>query len=201
MKVHLLTTSYLCRLVCLLQSFLLLTLLAAGSSARGAELRVGENYSVILTDVDQHQLSTADGHVTMITVVTRKDEEKAELVGDRYPHSYLADPRFRLVTLLNFQQKIPGPFRRIVFAIVRQRLETEAKEVQKIFDSKRLNRKARDDMFVVADFDGKTVSQLGLEPTAADFVVLIFDGKGRLTKRWNEVPSSEALMEALDQAP
>ena len=175
-------------------------MLAAGSEAVGTELRLGETYPLTLTDVDQHQLSTADGHVTVITVVTRKDEQKAQMVGDRFPHSYLADPKFRLITLVNFQRKILSPFHGLALSIIRHRLDSEAKELQKIYASKRINRDARGDLFVVADFDGTTLPQLGFDAKSTEFGVLVFDGKGRLTKRWNDVPSNEALTAALEEA-
>ena len=68
-----------------LQYFFLAAILA-GTPARANELHPGNVYPLTFTDVDRHQLSTADGHVTIITVLTRKDEEKAEQVGERVPH-------------------------------------------------------------------------------------------------------------------
>src|SRR5207253_5165083 len=134
-------------------------LAAATPEATLVELRIGHTYVLTLTDVDQHRLSTSDGHVTIITVVTRKDEQKAQMVGDRFPRLYLGDPKYRLITVVNFQQKIFPPFRRIVTAIIRRRLDVEANELQKIYSAKHLNRNPRSDIFVVADFDGKSVSQ------------------------------------------
>jgi hypothetical protein len=63
-----------------------------------------------------------------------------------------------------------------------------------------VRRKARDDIYVVADFDGKAVSQLGIAPKSSEFAVFVFDGRGRLVRRWNDVPSAEALTEALQEA-
>ena len=53
-----------------------------------------------------------------------------------------------------------------VSAIIRHRLDVEAKELQKIYSARHLNRNPRSDMFAVADFDGKAVSQLGVVPTS-----------------------------------
>ena len=53
---------------------------AVGGHLQAAEMRVGNNYRLDSADVDRHQLSTSDGHVTIITVVTRKDEPKAQSV-------------------------------------------------------------------------------------------------------------------------
>jgi hypothetical protein len=52
----------------------------------------------------------------------------------------------------------------------------------------------------VADFDGKAVSQLGIAPTSPEFAVFVFDGKGRLVRRWNDVPSQDNLEQALKEA-
>jgi hypothetical protein len=150
--------------------------------------------------VDRHQLSTSDGHVTIITVVTRKDEQKAQQVGDRIPRVYVGDPKFRLITLVNFQQSVFPPFRGMVMAIIRNRLNAEAKELQKTYTEKHLTRDPRSDILVVADFDGQAVSQLGVAPTSSEFAVFVFDGRGRLVRRWNDVPSADALAAALNEA-
>ncbi|HEX7516101.1 MAG TPA: hypothetical protein VF345_02320 [Chthoniobacterales bacterium] len=183
-----------------LQYFFIAALVAAISAARATELRLGNAYPLTFTDVDQHQLSTSDGHVTIIMVVTKKDEQKAQTVGDRIPRVCLGDPKYRLITLVNFQQKIFPLFRGITSAIIRHRLDAEAKELQKIYSAKHLNRNPRYDIFVVADFDGKIVSQLGIAPASAEFVVFAFDGRGRLVRRWNDAPSADALNAAINEA-
>jgi hypothetical protein len=172
----------------------------AAATAQAVELRVGNNYPLTFTDVDRHQLSTADGHVTIISVVTRRDEAKAQRVGDSVPQIYFGDPKFRLITLVNFQQNILPPLRGLVSAMIRHRLDAEAKELQKIYSERHLTRNPRNDIFVVADFDGKAVSQLGINPISAEFAVFIFDGRGRLVRLWNDVPSAEMLAQALKEA-
>jgi hypothetical protein len=184
-----------------LQYFFLAALVVAAIPAvRAVELRLGNAYRLTFTDVDQHQLSISDGHVTIITVVTRKDEQKAQMVGDRFPRVYLGDPRYRLIMVVNFQQKIFPPFRGIVAAIIRHRLDVEAKELQQVYTAKHLNRNPRYDIFVAADFDGKIVSQFGVVPISAEFAVFAFDGRGRLIRRWNDVPSADALTAAINEA-
>jgi hypothetical protein len=181
------------------QCFFLIAMLAV-ATARAVELRVGNTYPLTFTDVDRHQLSTADGHVTIITVVNRRDEAKAEAVGDRESKLTFADPKFRLITLVNFQQNILPPLRGMVSAIIRHRLDAEAKEIQKSYAERHINRNARDDVYVVADFDGKAVSQLGINPISSEFAVFIFDGHGRLVRRWSDVPSAESMAQALKEA-
>lgn len=182
--------------------FFLLTIFLGAAALRtlAVELQVGNTYPVTLTNVDQHQLSTSDGHVTIITVVTREDERKAQTVGDRFSQSHLGDPKCRLITVVNFQQKIGSLFRGLAMAIIRHRLEREAKSLQEVYTAKHLKGNPRSDLFVVADFDGKVVSQLGIEPTSTEFAVFVFDGQGRLVRRWNDVPSSEALTAAINEA-
>jgi hypothetical protein len=182
-----------------LQYFFLVAILAS-APARAIELRPGNVYRATFTDVDRQHLSTSDGHVTIITVVTRKDEQKAQQVGDRIPRVCVGDPKFRLITLVNFQQNIFPPFRGMVMAIIRNRLNAEAKELQKTYTEKHLTRDPRSDILVVADFDGQAVSQLGVAPTSSEFAVFVFDGRGRLVRRWNDVPSADALAAALNEA-
>ena len=172
----------------------------AAAPAPSNELRPGNTYSLTLTDVDRHQLSTSDGHVTIITVLTRKDEQKAEQVGERVPRVYLGDPNYRLITLVNFQRGVFPPFQGMINAIIRMRMDSEAKDLQAIYTAKNLTRNPRWDIFVVADFDGKAVSKLGIDPLSSEFAVFVFDGRGGLVRRWNDVPSAEALTQALNEA-
>lgn len=132
--------------------------------------------------------------------MNRRDETKAQTVGDRVSQITAGDPKVRLITLVNFQQNIILPLRGMVSAVIRHRLDDEAKEVQKSYAERHINRKARDDIFVVADFDGKAVSQLGIAPTSPEFAVFIFDGKGRLVRRWSDAPSAEMLTQAIREA-
>ncbi|MEY2483465.1 MAG: hypothetical protein QOK24_1993, partial [Verrucomicrobiota bacterium] len=92
------------------------------------------------------------------------------------------------------------PFRGMISAIIRHRLNVEAKELQKVYSERHLTRNPRDDIYVVADFDGKAVSQLGIAPMSSEFAVFIFDGRGRLLRRWNDVPPAGALAAALAEA-
>jgi hypothetical protein len=181
------------------QYLFLIALLASGT-AGAVELHPGNNYPLTFTDVDHHQLSTADGHVTVISVIKRSDEAKADTVGERFSQITVGDPKFRLINMVNFQQSIIPPLRGMVSAMIRHRLDTEAKEIQKSYAQRHINRNAREDVYVVADFDGKAVSQLGIDPASSEFAVLVFDGRGRLVRRWNDVPSAEMLSQALKEA-
>jgi hypothetical protein len=183
-----------------LQYFFLAALVAVIPAARATELRLGNAYALTFTDVDQHQLSTSDGHVTIITVLTRKDEQKAEQVGDRVPHFCLGDPKFRLITMVNFQRSIFPLFQGMINPIIRSRMDASAKDLQKVYAARHLTRNPRSDIFVVADFDGKAVSQLGMVPSLSEFAVFVFDGRGRLVRRWNDVPSADALTAAINEA-
>lgn len=180
------------------QYFFILALVAATAGA--AELKIGNNYPLTFTDVDRRDFSLADGHVTIISVVNRRDEAKAQSVGDRVSKISFGDPKIRLITLVNFQQNILLPFRGMVSAVIRHRLDLEGREMQKKYAERHINRDARNDIFVVADFDGKAVSQLGISPTSSEFAVFVFDGRGRLVRRWNDVPSGEMLSQAVKEA-
>ena len=181
------------------QCFFLFLLLGV-APLEAVQLRTGSNYPLSFNDVDRHQLSTADGHITIISVVTRRDEAKAQTLGDRVSKITLGDPKFRLITMVNFQQSLLPPFWGIASAVIRHRLDVEARDIQKSYAQRHINRNARDDIYVVADFDGKAVSQLGIAPSSSEFAVFVFDGKGRLVRRWSDVPAEDALAQALRDA-
>lgn len=170
------------------------------ASAQAIQLHPGNTYSIVFTDVDRRQLSMADGHVTIISFVNRRDEAKAQTVGDRVGQITLGDPKIRLITMVNFQQNILPPLRGMVSAIIRHRLDTEAQDMQKTYAQRHINRNARDDIYVVADFDGKAAAQLGISPISPEFGVFIFDGHGRLVRHWTDVPSVEMLTQAIKEA-
>jgi hypothetical protein len=176
------------------------TALFAMTAAHAVQLHEGATYSLSFTDVDRRQHSTSNGHVTVITVMTRRDETKADTVGERVTHVTLGNPKFELINLVNFQQNVVSPLRGMFSAMIRHRLDSEAAEIQKKYDQMQIKRKARDDIFVVADFDGKAVTQLGMNPVASEFAVFVFDGHGRLVRRWTDVPSPEAVTQVLKEA-
>jgi hypothetical protein len=183
-----------------LRQYFFLLLVLAATTLPAADLRVGNSYQLIFTDVDHERLSTSDGHVSIVSVVTRENEPKAQALGDRVPQQYYGDPKYRLINIVNFQQGIFVPLRGVIMAIIRHRLDAEAKNLQKVYTERKLKRNPRDDIYVVADFDGKAVSQLGMAPKSSEFAIFIFDGRGRLLRRWNDVPSADALTAALQEA-
>ena len=184
----------------ILQSFFLAFILAAVSSLHAAELQIGTAHPLTFRDVDGHDLSTADGHVTIITVVTRENEANARAVSLQVPERCIGDPKYRYITMVNFQGKLPRPIRGLTRAIIRNRLDAEAKVLKPRYAAKHLTRDPRGDVYVVADFDGSAVRSLGLSPESAGLVVFVFDGKGKLVARWNEVPSEDALGSAITAA-
>jgi hypothetical protein len=176
------------------------TALLASAQADTAPLATGETYRLVFTDVDRNQLSTADGHVTIIIVTTRQQEEKARALGDRVPEEFVGDPKYRCVTVINFQGRIHPAFRAVTNALIRHRLNQEAKRIQPRYSKAHLTRDPRHDLFAVADFDGTALNQLGLAPSLTEFAAFIFDGAGRLLRRWSEVPAQSELAEALATA-
>lgn len=181
----------------LLQLFFLCTAL---SVALSGDLQRGQVYPLLFTDVDRNQLSTSDGHVTIITVMTRPNEAKARAAAERVPDRYLGDPKYRYVTVVNFQKKLMRPVHGITMAVIRRRLNAEAARMRPKYQAKRLTRDPRRDIFVVADFDGKAVSQLGINPASDAFTVFVFNGQGRLMARWNDLPPAPALAAAIKRA-
>jgi hypothetical protein len=158
-----------------------------------ADLTVGQIYALNFTDVDGNKLSTASGYVTVIVLATPTDAAKARTVGDRVPEYCLGNPTYRMITVLNFQKKRSRLMRNIVTALVRRRLDAEAKRLQPRYTAKKIMRNPRRDVFAVADFDGTAVSQLGSIADSSVFRVFVFSRKGELLRRWNDVPSRDEL--------
>ena len=175
-------------------------LLVVVSAALSAELQRGRKYEFTLRDVDGNNLAVANGHVTIITVVTRANEEQARTVAAGVPERCIGDPRYRYITLVNFQRKISPIFRGLTNSIIRGRLDAEAKELKPRYAAKQLTRDPRRDVYVVADFDGAAVAHLGLTPASSEVAVFVFDGEGKLVERWTGVPPEGALARAIAAA-
>ena len=158
-----------------------------------ATLFDGQIYALNFVDVDQHTLSTADGHVTVVVLASLADTARAHAVGDRVPDYCLGNPTYRMITVLNFNQKRTRAGRVIATILVRRRLDAEAKLLQRRYDAKKLAGDARHDIFAVADFDGRTTSQLGEQTGSSDFGVFVFGRDGKLLRQWNDVPSAAQL--------
>jgi hypothetical protein len=194
------TSSPICLLVNLraLQFFFFVAILFLLPCARlcGA-LSIGATYSLSFLDIDGNKLSTADGHMTVIVLAPPADREKARAVGDRVPENCFGNPDCRMITIIRFTRRHIAIGRRIATALVRHRVNEEARRLQARYDGKGIRRDARKDVLVVTDFDGSVSSQLGQPEGATDFCVFVFGRNGQLIAQWHEVPSNEQLAAAL----
>ncbi|MGZ4985445.1 MAG: hypothetical protein ACXV8A_05090 [Chthoniobacterales bacterium] len=163
-------------------------------------LQIGSSTHLLFRDVDGNEHSTAGGKVTIITVVTRQNEAKAQAVGDHVPDRVVGDRRYTYITLVNFQRKLFSPLQGLTKAIIRKRLDAEANRIRPEYNAKHITHDPRQDIFVVADFDGNAVTQLGLTPEFDGVAVFVFSGHGKLVARWNDVPSEDVLAKAISAA-
>ena len=160
-------------------------------------LSTGTTYPISFVDIEGKNLSTADGHLTLIVLTTAADHEKARSVGDRVPGFCLGNPAYRMITVVQFAGRHMALGRRVATAFIRHRVREEAKRLQARYDAHRISRDAKTDIFVVTDFQGTIASQLG-EPTGAkDVSVFVFGRSGKLLAQWHGVPSSDQLASAL----
>lgn len=183
-----------------LQIFFAAFLLAGSSLAQTNPLAVGKVHELTFADVDGNDLSTADGRTTIITVVTRESEAKARMVAELVPDRYVGDPKYRYLTLVNFQGKLIGAVHGLTRAIIRGRLDAEAKKLQDDYAAKQLTRDPRKDIYVVADFDSEAVARLGLAPESEEIAVFVFNPEGKLIARWSDVPPGNSLPQAIAAA-
>ena len=183
-----------------LQCFFLALLVAISSALEAMALQSGETHRLTFRDVDGNDLSTADGHVTIIVVVTRQKEEQARQISKLVPDHCIGDPRYRYITLVNFQRDLARPLQGMTRGIIRKRLDAEAKALQPRYSAKNISRDPRRDVYVAADFDGAAVSRLGMTPTSSDVAVFVFNGAGKLVQQWTGVPSKDAFAKAVATA-
>jgi hypothetical protein len=184
-----------------LQIFLSLAtaLLFAVMPAHGA-LSIGNTYSISFVDLDGNKLSTADGHIGIVVLTTAADREQARTVGDHVPDFCLGNPAYRMITVVNFTARHTAIGRRVAVAFIRHRMHEAAKRLQARYDSQKISRDAKGDIFVVTDFEGTIASQLGQPAGATDFCVFVFGQTGKLLAQWHSVPSTDELAAALKKS-
>jgi len=190
------TSPSICLLVKLraLQFFFLVPILSLLPAALlAAALSSGATYSISFVDIDENKLSTSDGHVTVLALTTTADPEKARTVGDRIPDYCLGNPNYRMITTIRFARKHLAIGRKIATALVRHRVNEEARRLQARYDAKKIARDARKDIFTVTDFDGTVSAQLGEPAGVTDFCVFVFGRNGELRAQWHGVPTAEQL--------
>ncbi len=178
--------------------FVATSLLLPPTLLRGT-LSPGTTYSMSFVDIDGSRLSISDGHMTIVVLASTADREKTRAVGDHVPDYCLANPNYRMITIVHFTGRHTVIGRRIATGFIRHRVREEAKRLQARYDSQKLSRDAKGDIFVVTDFDGTAASQLGKTARATDFSVFVFGRTGELLAQWPGVPSTAQLAAALKQ--
>jgi len=154
------------------------------------------SYDLEMTDVDQHVLSTVDGHLTLIVAARTNQLDKVRTVSDRAPEECLGNPKDQFITLITFEAEPVMPARMVIDATARHRLDDEAKRLQERYAAKKLDRDARQDCHAVLDFDGKIASRLEI-PASTTFQVIVLSGSGEVLGRWDDIPSAEDLAAAM----
>jgi hypothetical protein len=177
--------------------FVIGTLILLPAARLHGALSIGATYPLSFVDIDGNKHSTADGHVTVIVLTTPADREKAHTVGDRVPEHCLGNPDYRMITIIRFARRHTVVGQRIATALIRHRVNEEAKRLQARYEGKKIARDARKDIFVATDFDGSVSSQLGEPEGATDFCVFVFGRNGELIAQWHGVPSAEQLAAAV----
>ena len=162
-----------------------------------AEASDSKIYALKFSDVDGNQISTTDGHVTVLAFVTSADSDKAQLVGDRIPDFCLGDSaHYRMVTVVEAKPHA-APIRHAFESVARHRLDAAAKKLQARYDSRKISRTARQDVFAVIDFGGSIAANFASQSDVENFRVVVLGPAGELRHEWTEVPTAEQLASAL----
>ena len=164
-----------------------------------ADLTAGQAYRISFVDVDGNALSTADGHTTILVLVSKMNIDKAHAVADRTPDFCLGNPNYRMITIVAFETKHTRPVRAFMTSVMRRRVNSEAQRLQTRYDQLKIAQEARKDVFAAADFDGTITTQLGSQFATSLFHIFVFGKNGELMNHWSDLPSAEELTAALKQ--
>ena len=167
--------------------------LSCQAIANAADAKV---YGLKLADVDGNELSTTDGHVTLLVFVTSQDSENAQTVGDRVPDFCLGNSKYRMITVVE-TKKHSSPVRHVFEVVARRHLDAAAKRLQDRYDRNKIQRDARRDVFAMIDFGGEIAANFTDQDSSSETWVVVLGPNGELRQKWNELPSAEALAAAL----
>jgi hypothetical protein len=149
-------------------------------------------YALKFTDVDGRELSTADGHVTLLVFVNSGQVDKAQTVGDRVPDFCLGNNGYRMITVIEAKNH-SAPLHRAFESVARHRLDAVAKRLQTRYDKKKIARNARPDVFAVIDFGGTIGAKFADQSSRPDFRLVVLRGNGDLRQQWLELPTAKQL--------
>jgi len=85
------------------------------------EPTIGQSYRINFTDIDGNALSTADGHITSVVLISKANVDEAHTVGDRNPDFCLGDPTCRMITVVAFETKHSKLVRALFTSFMRRR--------------------------------------------------------------------------------
>jgi hypothetical protein len=156
----------------------------------------GDHVIVKLTEIDGRTLSTGDGVITTLVLTTRSQSNKARQVGDRTPERCLGNPKYRMITVVQFSPSTSRAVRYLLTKLALSRVNSEADKLKARYRAKNLTTHPRPDIHVVFDFDGAIASQLGVKD-AGTFGVFVFGPDGSLRREWRTVPDAHELDAAL----
>jgi hypothetical protein len=101
-----------------------------------------------------------------------------------------------MITVIQFPKTTSRALRFLYGAIVRQRVNTAANRLKLRYAARNLTADPRQDVHVVADFDGQTAAQLGLQDPST-FKLMVVAANGTLIREWTTVPTTQDLDSAL----
>jgi hypothetical protein len=156
--------------------------------------------AVEIVDLAGNKFSLKDGVVTELVFATTNEADRAQKVGDNTPDYCLGNPKYRMMTVLEFASHHSAPARAIINKFARRRADAAARNLQSRYDSLQLKREARLDVIVATDFDGAIAKPLEVSLGEHVFEVFVLNGKGNVVEHWSDVPARDALEAALRAA-
>jgi peroxiredoxin len=135
-----------------------------------------------------------------LVVASSNESERAQRVGENTPDYCLANPKYRMITALEFSSHHSAPMRALIRKLAQRRVEAAARSLQARYDANQIKAHAQQDVIVAADFDNAVAAHLEIPLGEHTFAVLVFNSRGELVQQWSDVPSREALDAALRAA-
>lgn len=176
--------------------FLLVGLVLCGLvSGRGLAAQ-----EIVVVDSDDRRVKLNEKGIVTLVLVCSEESESACREAGRVMDPYHGTKDFRHRVIVDLRDSWGGMVEALVKMQMRDNMDEEAERLEAVYKSKGSPRDPRKDLSATADFDGAITKRLGFGKPSEDLRAVLFDRNGAVIERWEKVPNSQVLLQAVSRA-
>lgn len=148
---------------------------------------------VLVRDIDGRNRDLRKSGKVSVVMYTNADLEEQSRTLSSYMDSFRPRSDFAFIQVLDMRGEVPPIVRNTVVKEVKRHLDKEAARLAPIYRKSGANRDPRKDLSTVVDFSGNVLGSLNWGNHYDDVRLLVYNKKGELVKRWDQMPDAESL--------